>query len=85
MNLDHVSNDQLEAALDAAVAKALENNSGSGMANYHVLSTQEDHDPLADADVAMIGGEDSDLFYNVPIDLSVLRAELTKLISVSPS
>lgn len=84
MNLDNITNDQLGEALQAAVAKALEDD-GLAMRNYHVLPTQEDHEPVAEANIAMIGGEDSDLFYDVPIDLSVLRAELIKLLSGSPS
>ena len=80
MKLDDITNDQFGDALQAAVAKAIDPQ-GMSMRNYHVLSTQDDNDPIAEEDLCIIGGDDADEFYSVPIDLSVLRSELAKLIA----
>lgn len=80
MKLDDITNDQLGDALQAAVAKAIDPR-GMGMRNYHVLPTQHDNDPVPEEDLCIIGGDDADEFYGVPIDLSVLRSELATLIA----
>lgn len=80
MNIDRVTNEQLEAALLASIARRTSNATNMSMDNYHCLATSSDTETVPDEHLIHIGGENAEEFYSVPIDVRRLRQEILKLV-----
>lgn len=80
MNIDHVTNEQLQAALRASVAPRTSDDVNMSLDNYHCLASSSDMEIVPDEHLIHIGGESAERFYSVPIDVRRLRQELMKFV-----